>query len=131
MRFKEPSSDSNDAISRVIDRSRLIRAVDALFAGCAVAWEHSRARRMAVAVGKAVESLPVAERVQLAGKMLAAATIAHAALSLAVGRAVARSTVGFWVLFVLLAVVMMTSGRQVAAAWHRSWARRASRFKDR
>ena len=103
--------------------SRLVRALDRLFAAPEVAWEHSRVRTMVLSVRDTVRALELWQRVRLLGWMMIVAVTTRAALYAMAGNPLTAASLAVWGVIVGVGVVMMAAARSVAIAWV-EWRRR-------
>ena len=97
--------------------SRVVRMLDAVFSAPFDAWDHSRLRPFVDAVRRTVDAMAPWERVRLLGWMLAVGIVTRAALFAASGAEVTTATGIVWGIVLAFALVMMRACRQIAVAW--------------
>jgi hypothetical protein len=112
-------------VRAIIADSRLVQAIERLFAAPAVAWPHSRVRAAVSRARHTVMALEPFQRVRLLGWMIVVAVTTRAALYVLAGNRVSSPTLAIWALVFGAGAFMMAVPRSVAVAWV-EWRRRRS-----
>jgi hypothetical protein len=121
---KDAHADADAARMRALAAdSRLVQALDRLFAAPETAWAHSRARVAALSVRDTVRALELWQRVRLLGWMIVVAVTTRAVLYAMAGNPLTAPTLAAWGVIAGVGVVMMAAARSVAIAWV-EWRRR-------
>jgi hypothetical protein len=121
---KDAHADADAARIRALAAdSRLVQALDRLFAAPEVAWEHSRVRTAVLSVRETIQALALWQRVRLLGWMIVVAVTTRAALYAMAGNPLTAPTLAVWGLIIGVGAVMMAAARSVAIAWV-EWRRR-------
>lgn len=112
-----------ERVRSMLRSSAIVRAVDALFSAPFAAWDHSRVRPFVEDVRASVVAMSVAERIRLAGWMVAVALVTRSVLYVLSGATLTGATLAVWGIVLTVSLVMMTASRQMAAGWA-DWKRR-------